>query len=104
MYSVHDLIPAALTELLRQGPMSQGKLEVAWRAAVGNGLSRVTTVRLLDAGRVEVSAADHRWYRELQRSAPVILDRLKALLGAEAVTHVVLQGGPAPRRRPAKHS
>ena len=36
----------SFTELLRQGPMCQGKLDVAWRAAVGDALSRVTTVRL----------------------------------------------------------
>ena len=42
MDSLHSVVPRALTELFRQGPMSQGKLEVAWRVAVGDALTRVT--------------------------------------------------------------
>ena len=50
MDPLQAIVPRALTELLRLGPMSQGKLEVAWRAAVGDALSRVTTVRLQPHG------------------------------------------------------
>ena len=38
MDSLHSVVPRALTELFRHGPMSQGKLEVAWRVAVGDAL------------------------------------------------------------------
>ena len=40
MDSLQTILPRALVELLRPGPLSQGKLEVAWRAAVGDGLSQ----------------------------------------------------------------
>ena len=63
------VVPRALTELFRQGPMSQGKLEVAWRVAVGDALARVTTVRLQPDGVVEVQPADQRWNKELKRSS-----------------------------------
>lgn len=92
MDSLQAIVPRALTELLRQGPMSQGKLEVAWRAAVGDALSRVTTVRLQPDGLVEVRPADARWHRELKRSSDVILTRLKGLLGGDNVTRLSVVG------------
>ena len=82
---------ARLTELFRQGPMSQGKLEVAWRVAVGDALTRVTTVRLQPDGVVEVQPADQRWHKELKRSSSMILTRLIGLLGTDSVTRIVVK-------------
>ena len=92
MVPLQSIVPRALAELLRQGPMSQGKLEIAWRAAVGDALSRVTTVRLQPEGLVEVLPADARWHRELKRSSGMILTRLKGLLGNENVVRVSVLG------------
>ena len=92
MHSLQAIVPRALTELLRQGPMSQGKLEVAWRAAVGDALCRVTTVRLQPDGGVEVLASDPRWNRELKRSSSMILTRLMGLLGADNVRRLSVAG------------
>jgi hypothetical protein len=92
MDSLQTIVPRALTEVLRRGPMSQGKLEVAWRAAVGDGLSRVTTVRLQPDGLIEVVPADARWHRELKRSSGMILTRLIGLLGSENVTRLSVVG------------
>ena len=92
MDSLQAIVPRALTLLLHQGPMSQAKLEVAWHAAVGDGLSRVTTVRLQPNGIVEVLPADARWHRELKRSSAVILTRLTTLLGAGNVTRLSILG------------
>jgi len=93
MNSVHSILPRVLSELLAHGPLSQGKLEVAWRAAVGEALGRVTSVRLQPDGVVDVHAADSRWQNELKRSSPLILDRLKALVGAGEITrlHILLK-------------
>ena len=85
MDSLQTVLPGALREAFRQGPMSQGKLEVAWRVAVGEALSRVSTARLLSDGSIEVHPVDRRWQRELERSSGIILTRLKMLLGAESV-------------------
>jgi hypothetical protein len=89
--SLQAVVPRALMELFRVGPLSQGKLEVAWRVAVGDALRRVTTVQLRPEGIVEVSAADARWQIELKRSSPVIVSRLRALLGAGSVTRLVVK-------------
>lgn len=93
MHSLQTLIPIALTSLLRQGTMSQAKLEVAWRLAVGDALNRVTTVRLREAGVIEVDAVDQRWQREVKRSRSVILARLRSLLGEDKVDQVVFISG-----------
>lgn len=85
MDSLQALVPRVLVELFRQGPMSQGKLEAAWRVAVGEAISRVSTVRLQADGSVDVLTADQRWQRELKRSSSVILSKLHALLGQDAI-------------------
>jgi hypothetical protein len=94
MDALQTVVPRALTELFRNGPMSQGKLDVAWRVAVGDALSRVSQVRLQPDRSVEVHPADQRWYRELKRASPMILDKLHALLGKTAVIRLVIVQGP----------
>ena len=91
MDSLHSVVPRALTELFRQGPMSQGKLEVAWRVAVGDALTRVTSVRLQADGVVEVQPVDQRWKTELRRSSSMILTRLIGLLGPDSITRIVVK-------------
>ena len=85
MDPLRTILPRALTELLHRGPLSQGKLDVAWRAAVGDALSRVTSARLQPNGVVEVRPSDSRWNKELKRSSNVILSRLKGLVGDDSV-------------------
>jgi predicted nucleic acid-binding Zn ribbon protein len=91
MDSINSVVPRALTELFRVGPLSQGKLEMAWRVAVGDALSRVTTVRLQADGVVDVHPADQRWHTEVRRSSSIILGRLNTLLGTRAVTRLVVK-------------
>lgn len=91
MDALHSVVPRALTELFRAGPLSQGKLEVAWRVAVGDALSRVTTVRLQPEGVVEVHPADQRWHKELKRSSGIIQTRLETLLGPNVVSRLVVK-------------
>lgn len=91
MDSLHSVVPRALTELFRQGPMSQGKLEVAWRVAVGDALTRVTTVHLRADGVAEVQAVDQRWNKELKRSSSMILTRLIGLLGPGSISRIVVK-------------
>ena len=92
MDPLRAIVPRALTELLQQGPMCQGKLDVAWRAAVGDALSRVTTVRLQPNGLVEVHPSDARWDSALKRSSSMILTRLKGLLGDANVARIIVMG------------
>ncbi len=88
MIRADRLIPAVLAEVIRKAPLCPEKIEFAWRAAVGAGMDRVTTVRLDDAGVLHVKAADAHWAREVKRSARLIIKRLEGLLGAGVVRRV----------------
>jgi hypothetical protein len=76
-----------LVDLLRNAPLSQGKVSFAWRAAVGSALERVTSV-FLENGTLLVETTSAQWSREVHRLTPVILRRLDSLLGAGAVTRI----------------
>ena len=91
MQGLQTIAPRAVTELLRRGPMSQGKLEVAWRVAVGDALSRVTHVKLQPEGVIDVTTADVRWHGELKRSSNVICGRLRTLLGVDNVARLSIR-------------
>ena len=84
MHPISHVVPAALMELLRTSPLSNGKVAFAWKTAVGPALERVTAVRL-EGGTLIVDVSGAQWGREIKRSSGVILTRLKTLLGDETV-------------------
>jgi hypothetical protein len=90
MLPIGHALPGALAELLRSAPLSPGKVDFAWKAAVGPALERVTAVRL-DAGTLFVDAAGPQWAREIRRSAHMILPRLQTLLGKDVVTAMTVR-------------
>ena len=85
-------VPGALIELLRGAPLSDGKVTFAWNAAVGPALERVTTVKL-ERTVLIVDAASAQWSRELERLKDLILARLQALLGKDAVSSIIIRAG-----------
>jgi len=99
MQPLQHVLPDLLAALLRKAPLSPEKVAFAWRAAVGPAIARVSVVRLSDEGVVEVQCGDDHWRREIRRSAPVIKEKLVALLGAEVVKQVKVPGGPRSKRR-----
>ena len=90
---------AALGMLLRDQPLSAGKVSLAWNAAVGSAVDRVTTVALDAAGALSVTAVDSNWARELHRSRPLIAARLNQLLGDGVVTRIQISSGTAREER-----
>jgi predicted nucleic acid-binding Zn ribbon protein len=79
-------IPSVVRGLFRGGPMSAGKIQAAWRLAVGPAIDRATRVGLRADGTLEVAATELAWRREVKRSQGLILSRLQELLGPEPVT------------------
>jgi hypothetical protein len=88
---VHTFLPNALADLLGQAPFSAGKLRLAWKVAVGPAIDRVTAISLATDGTLVVRVAGPLWRREVERSRPVILDRLGFLLGAGVVRGIELR-------------
>jgi predicted nucleic acid-binding Zn ribbon protein len=92
MDPLHSVLPSVLSDLLKKGPISPAKLELAWHVAVGDALARVTQVRLETSSVLVVAVADERWQRELKRSTKMILGRLRSLLGDSAITRLEVTG------------
>ena len=90
MLPISRAVPAALVALLRPMPLSPGKVQFAWNAAVGAALQRVTAARL--EGRVLlVDAASAQWKRAVLQSSRIILARMETLLGEGTVTELVVR-------------
>jgi predicted nucleic acid-binding Zn ribbon protein len=91
MIAARHCTTAALGALLRDQPLSPGKVSLAWRIAVGDAIDRVTHVALDPDGALTVTAADPQWARELRRSIPLIKTRLNRMLG-DVVTRMEVSG------------
>jgi len=83
-------VPNAITTLLRTTPMSPGKMQFAWKVAVGPAMDRGTFVRL-EGGNLLVEAKTAAWAKEVSRSSGIILNRLQTLLGPEVVTELTVR-------------
>ena len=91
--SWNSALPRVVRWLMDRAPMSQGKFEFAWRAAVGPALERVTAATLREDGAVEVRVAQAAWRKEVKRSQALILANLQGLLGASVVKRLKIVGG-----------
>ena len=90
MQPISQAIPRVVAELLRGSALSAGKVEFAWKAAVGPAMDRVTRVRL--EGRILlVEAHTPHWTREVSRSSRIILRRLQGLLGEDVVEELSIR-------------
>jgi predicted nucleic acid-binding Zn ribbon protein len=90
MRSFGEVLPATLVRLLRDTPLSSGKVAFAWNAAVGPAVQRATAVKL-EGTTLIVEVTSVQWAREMKRSERVILTRLQALLGSDAITSLVVR-------------
>lgn len=84
MQPLAHAIPRALAELLRETPLSPGKVEFAWKATVGPAMVRGTAVRL-EGHTLLVEARTTAWAREVSRSSRIILKRMETLLGVDVI-------------------
>lgn len=84
MQHVAKAFPGALAALLREAPGSTGKVDFAWKLAVGPAIGRASAVRL-EQDVLLVDPVDDRWAREIRRSSAIILARVQAMLGETTV-------------------
>jgi hypothetical protein len=90
MNPIGSVVPGAIVALLRDVPLSAGKVTFAWNAAVGPAVQRATSVHLED-GVLLVDASGPQWAREVSRSTPIILRRLQQLLGERTVVSITVR-------------
>jgi len=88
MIAAQHIVTSALQAMLRDQPLSDGKVSLAWSAAVGRTIDRVTSVSLATDGTLRVRADDKHWTREVARSTPLIKSRVNQLLGDGVVKRV----------------
>ena len=81
MIAAQHCVTSALQAVLRNQPLSKGKVSLAWSAAVGRTIDRVTGASLDADGTLTVRADDRHWAREVGRSRALITSRLNQLLG-----------------------
>jgi hypothetical protein len=93
MRPISHIVPAALMELLRSAPLSDGKVTFAWKTVVGPAVERATAVRL-ERDTLVVETAGPQWAHEIRRSSGVILTRLKTLLGDGTVQKIEVRPRP----------
>jgi predicted nucleic acid-binding Zn ribbon protein len=80
-----------LADIIRRQPPSHARTNFAWSVVVGPAIARATAVSLED-GTLRVFPRDVRWTPELMRARGVILSRLQALLGPDAVRELRIEG------------
>jgi predicted nucleic acid-binding Zn ribbon protein len=90
MQAIGQVLPRALAEIVRQAPLSAGKVDFAWRSAVGTAMARASAVRLED-GILLVETQTPQWATAIRRSSSIILRRLQGLLGEETVREIRLR-------------
>ena len=100
---LHLAAAGVLPALVRDAPLSPGKVAFAWRASVGNAFDRGTAVRL-EEGTLIVDATSAQWAREVTRSADMILLRMQSLLGAGAVQRLSVREPPDAKRPPRRRA
>jgi hypothetical protein len=81
MVPLQHVVPGAIVRLIAAQPHSAGKVEAAWRLAVGAGLARLTRARRDAGGVLWVEASDAHVVRALDSHRPLIEQRLRAMLG-----------------------
>jgi predicted nucleic acid-binding Zn ribbon protein len=87
---IAQVIPGAVADLLRTSPLSPGKVDFAWRTAVGPAVQRVSAVRLENQVLI-VDARGPQWSTELTRSSPILLHRMQRLLGADVIKEILVR-------------
>ena len=97
MQPLSQVLPRVLAEALRDTPLSPGKVDFAWKTAVGPAMGRGSGVHL-EGSTLLVDMPSPEWRREVRRLSPVILRRMQTLLGEKTITGIdvrsIINPGP----------
>jgi hypothetical protein len=82
------VMPAVLAEVIRKAPLTDEKVQFAWRLAVGPAVDKATTVRLAPNGTLYVRTVAPAWNDAIAKSFGLIRSRLAHFLGETAVARI----------------
>jgi predicted nucleic acid-binding Zn ribbon protein len=91
MVPVKHVAAPTLAALIARQPLSPAKVQFAWQQAAGRPMARAAEPVLTPDGTLVLRVVDARWVREIARVQPVLLERLRAWLGRDAVERLALQ-------------
>ena len=94
MQSVRDTAPPALRLMLNDQPTTPAKVRFAWQVAAGPAMGRAATIDWSPEGTMTVRARDAAWRREIAHAKPMLLERLRHLLGPNVVRRIVVPDVP----------
>jgi predicted nucleic acid-binding Zn ribbon protein len=90
MESLQQTAVRVIGPLLHQQPTTPGKVAFAWSIAAGGMLARAGRAEYDGRGTLRVTARSATWARELERARPVVLERLRHLVGPDVVRTVIV--------------
>jgi predicted nucleic acid-binding Zn ribbon protein len=90
MESLQQTAARVLGPLLHAQPLTAGKVTFAWSVAAGPLLARHGTPHWHHDGTLYVHARELVWVKELERSRPIVAERLAHLLGPGVVRRIVI--------------
>jgi hypothetical protein len=84
------VMPAVLADVIRKAPLTDEKVQFAWRLAVGPALDKATTVRLGANGTLYVRTEAPAWNDAIGKSLGIIRSRLAHFLGETTIDRIDL--------------
>jgi hypothetical protein len=88
---VRNCVPTVVAEAVRRQPLTQAKLTFCWTLSVGPAIDRATRATLTASGTIVVEVHDAHWKREVERALPIVSNRLRYLLGEDAVAGMTVR-------------
>ena len=81
----------ALRTLLDSQPTTPAKVAFAWRMSAGPALGRATSAEWRPDGVLIVRASTPAWLKELRHARPLLVARVRELVGPDVVKRVIIE-------------
>ena len=101
MQGINTTAAVVLRAILDGQPLTEAKVRFAWRLAAGATVSGATSVSWTEEGRLIVRVKSDEWRREVARARPIVLERMRELVGADAIRTMHIEAPPEVGRRAA---
>ena len=91
MESLNNAAGDVLRRLMASQPTTPAKVAFAWRMAAGSALGRAGDPSWRKDGVLVVRASSDAWRREIRRATPMLLARVRELVGGDVVRKIVIE-------------